>query len=131
MTGFAVVVRSQRPDANLGRWQRVSRSGWVVVCADMSQAVRLAIQVGCQLHPQPGGTGLNDARYADWLLRHHARIETYEITGQREMTFGEWALGWRPAEADLLSGASSPGIASLDSPTPGSLAGSFLAHSFH
>lgn len=97
-------ARQDRPD-RLGKWEAVSRGGWVVVCPTRIEALSLLIFVGSRTYGVPRNVTADDPRYAEWLQHpDRMRIERYRATGKGEVLFLDFMNGWCPSTAERLQG---------------------------
>lgn len=112
-----VLMRSMRGDSSHGRWEPVSRDGFVVVCPSRLEACELILLVGGRFFTQPPalvrGDDHDDDRFLDWLLEHHFRIDPLHesdvgpfrgdgvSTKRAQVMFSTFLRGWRPGSEDM------------------------------
>lgn len=96
--------RSER----FGKWEPISRMGFVVICPSQLEALNLLLYVGGRMFPCPEGLNLDDDQYERWLQKgDRMRIERYIATGKGEMLLSEFLRGWIPSEDEITQGKAS------------------------
>jgi hypothetical protein len=107
---MALLMRTQRPDNQMGKWEPISRWGYVVLAPNEHELHEFACYIGPRIgFPPPWG--VIDTRYEHWLFRNHLKKYHYgRPTGKREMLYAELVAGWFPGSDLLETGKASPGI---------------------
>lgn len=107
---YAVVTRNVNPNSpKFGKFERIARFGWTVVCLGKRDAHELVLFVGGSMYPRPDAS-MSDEQYERWLLAKHFSIQSHEVMGKHEMAWDEFHSGWVPGMDELRSGDASPAI---------------------
>lgn len=104
-----VLLRNQlQGSERFGKWEPISRGGWVVICPTRVEALSLLLYVGSRAFGVPSNVAVDDPRYAEWLQHHNRmRIERYRATGKGEVLFAEFIDGWVPTPEERTQGKAS------------------------
>lgn len=116
------VVMRRAHGADHGRWEPISRDGFVVVCAGEGEPKELIWLIGGRTFPRPEylihDDDRDDFRYLDWLLRNHFRIENLSrsevgpfddegVCAKRmQVRFPTFLRGWYPGAEHVLEASS-------------------------
>lgn len=86
-TWYRLLVRNMRPGPNHGRWEPVTRHGFLVVACSKIEAYEVCFMLGQRYFGDPGFD--TDEGYIEWLLRNYIKLEQ-----------------WTPLESDVEEGIS-------------------------
>jgi hypothetical protein len=108
--------------ADQGRWEAISRDGFVVICAGDGEPKELVWLLGGRMFPRPAhlihDDDRDDFRYLDWLLRNYFRIENLSrgeagpfddegVCAKRmQVRFPTFLRGWYPGAEHVLEASS-------------------------